>query len=97
MREAASKTGNYRLTSATLYATVEPCAMCSGAALHARVARVVFGASDPKAGAMGSLYCLHDDPRLNHRMAVTGGVLAEESAKLLSAFFESRRAPHSSA
>ena len=97
LREAASKTGNYRLTSATLYATVEPCAMCSGAALHARLARVVFGASDPKAGAMGSLYCLHDDPRLNHRMAVTGGVLAEESAKLLSAFFESRRAPHSSA
>ena len=97
LRAAGLETGNYRLTGATLYATVEPCAMCSGAALHARVARVVFGASDPKAGAMGSLYCLHDDPRLNHRMAVTGGVLAEESAKLLSAFFESRRAPHSSA
>jgi len=91
LREAASKAGNYRLTAATLYATVEPCAMCSGAALQARVARVVFGAPDPKAGAMGSVHRLHDDPRLNHRMAVTGGVLAGDSAKLLSEFFETRR------
>jgi tRNA(adenine34) deaminase len=91
LRAAARQVGNYRLTGATLYATVEPCAMCAGAALQARVARVVFGASDPKAGAVGSLYRLHDDPRLNHRMTVSGGVLANECAALLSAFFERRR------
>ncbi len=91
LREAGRKVGNYRLTGATLYATVEPCAMCSGAALHARVARLVFGAADPKAGAVGSLYRLHDDARLNHRMAVTGGVLGSECAALVTAFFERRR------
>jgi tRNA(adenine34) deaminase len=91
LRAAGEKRGNYRLGGATLYATVEPCAMCCGAALHARVARVVYGARDPKAGAAESLYRLLDDARLNHRAAVTGGVLADEAARLLSTFFESRR------
>jgi tRNA(adenine34) deaminase len=91
LRAAGEKLGNYRLAGATLYATVEPCPMCCGAALHARVARVVYGAADPKAGAVVSLYRLLDDARLNHRAAVTGGVLAGEAARLLSAFFETRR------
>jgi tRNA(adenine34) deaminase len=91
LREAALKAGNYRLRGATLYATVEPCAMCCGAALHARVARVVFGAPDAKAGAAASLYRLLEDPRLNHRAEVRGGVLGEECAALLREFFESRR------
>ena len=91
LRAAGEKRGNYRLGGATLYATIEPCAMCCGAALHARVTRVVYGARDPKAGAVESLYHLLDDARLNHRAAATGGVLAEEAARLLSAFFESRR------
>ena len=91
LRAAGEKQGNYRLAGATLYATVEPCAMCCGAALHARVARVVYGARDPKAGAVESLYGLLDDARLNHRAATTGGVLADEAARLLSAFFESKR------
>jgi tRNA(adenine34) deaminase len=91
LRAAGEKYGNYRLGGATLYATVEPCAMCCGAALHARVARVVYGARDPKAGAVESLYRLLDDARLNHRAATTGGVLADEAAQLLSAFFERRR------
>ena len=91
LREAGTKTGNYRLTGATLYATIEPCAMCCGAALHARVARVVYGADDPKAGAVASLYRLLDDARLNHRATATGGVLADDCAKMLSAFFAERR------
>ena len=91
LRRAASACGNYRLTGATLYATVEPCAMCAGAALQARVARLVYGARDAKAGAVESLFRLLDDPRLNHRVAVTAGVLAGESAALLSEFFETRR------
>jgi tRNA(adenine34) deaminase len=91
LRAAGEKRGNYRLAGATLYATVEPCAMCCGAALHARVARVVYGAPDPKAGAVESLYRLLDDARLNHRAATTGGVLADEAARLLSVFFETRR------
>ena len=91
LRAAAVGAGNYRLTKATLYATVEPCAMCCGAALQARVARVVYGARDPKAGAVESLYRLLDDRRLNHRVAVTGGVLARECGGLLSEFFDTRR------
>src|SRR5262249_14675960 len=91
LREAARKLENYRLTGATLYATVEPCVMCTGAALHARVARLVFGAPDPKAGATGSLYRLHDDSRLNHRIDVSGGVLAGECAAILTEFFETKR------
>ncbi len=91
LREAGRKVGNYRLTGATLYATVEPCAMCCGAALQARVARVVYGARDPKAGVVESLYRLLADERFNHRIEVTGGVLADESAALLRAFFETKR------
>ena len=91
IRAAAESVGNYRLTGATLYATVEPCPMCCGAVLHARIGRVVYGAQDPKAGAVESLYRLLDDPRLNHRVATTGGVLAGEAARLLSGFFEMRR------
>ena len=91
LRMAAEKRGNYRLTGATLYATIEPCPMCCGAALHARVARVVYGARDPKAGAVESLYRLLDDARLNHRAAAAGGVLADEAARLLGAFFEAKR------
>ena len=91
LRAAAEKRGNYRLAGATLYATIEPCAMCCGAALHARVARVVYGAPDAKAGAVESLYRLLEDARLNHRATTTGNVLAAEAAALLSAFFETRR------
>jgi len=91
LREAARKRGNYRLAGATLYATVEPCPMCCGAILHARVARVVYGALDPKAGAVESLYRLLDDARLNHRVATHGGVLAPEAARLLKTFFEAKR------
>ena len=91
LRDAARTRGNYRLTGATLYATVEPCPMCCGAILHARVARVVYGAADPKAGAVESLYRLLDDARLNHRVVARGGVLAGEAARLLRAFFEAKR------
>jgi tRNA(adenine34) deaminase len=91
LREAGQKRANYRLAGATLYATVEPCVMCCGAALHARVARVVFGALDPKAGGVTSLYRLLEDARLNHRAVALGGVLATESVELLRRFFETRR------
>jgi tRNA(adenine34) deaminase len=91
LREAAAKVGNYRLTGATLYATVEPCVMCCGAAVNARITRVVYGARDPKAGAVESLYRLLDDARLNHRVEAVGGVLADESATLLREFFDRRR------
>lgn len=91
LREAGRKTGNYRLAGATLYATVEPCLMCCGAAIHARVARIVYGARDPKGGAVESLYRVLDDPRLNHRVAWTRGVLAAEAAGALARFFETRR------
>lgn len=96
LRAAARARGNYRLTGATLYATVEPCSMCCGAALHARIGRVVYGAADPKAGAVESLYRLLDDPRLNHRVATLGGVRAREAAELLTTFFAARRSPASS-
>lgn len=91
IREAGRKMGNYRLAGATLYATVEPCVMCCGAILHARVERVVFGAADPKAGGVVSLYRLLEDARQNHVTAVTGGVLAEEGGALLKEFFRTRR------
>jgi tRNA(adenine34) deaminase len=91
LRAAAREVGNYRLTGATLYATVEPCPMCCGAALHARVARLVYGAADPKAGAVQSLHRLLDDPRLNHRIEVEAGVRAAECGARLSEFFRSRR------
>ena len=91
IREAAKVAGTWRLDRATLYATVEPCAMCAGAAVNARIARIVFGCADPKAGYCGTLGNIPQDPRLNHRCAVEGGVLAEESAELLRLFFQARR------
>ena len=91
LREAGRKTGNYRLTGATLYVTVEPCPMCCGAVLQARLARVVYCAADPKAGAVESLYRLLDDSRLNHRVEAVGGVLGGECEALLTEFFETKR------
>ena len=91
LREAGRKLGNYRLTGAWLYVTVEPCPMCCGAALQARVARVVYGAADPKAGAVESLYRLLDDSRVNHRVEAVGGVLGGECAAVLREFFETKR------
>ena len=89
--QAARALGAWRLSGVTLYVTLEPCAMCAGAVIQSRIARVVFGASDPKAGAVGSLYNLLSDARHNHRPEFRGGVLAEESAQRLSAFFKARR------
>jgi len=83
--------GNYRLPGCTLYVTLEPCAMCAGAMMHARLARVVFGASDPKTGACGSVLNLFAEPRLNHHTEIQGGVLAEECGTMLSGFFAERR------
>ena len=91
LRAAASKLQNYRLGDCTLYATLEPCAMCMGAVLNARVSRVVFGAWDAKAGACGSVIDLPREPRLAHRLDVFGGVCSDESAALLRQFFERRR------
>jgi tRNA(adenine34) deaminase len=91
LREAARVTGTWRVLDAVLYVTLEPCAMCAGAVVLARVPRVVYGASDPKAGACGSVLDVLGEPRLNHRPEVAGGLLAEECAELLSAFFSSRR------
>jgi len=92
LRAAAIATGNHRLTDAVLYVTVEPCVMCMGAALHARVARLVYGCADPKGGAAGSLFDLATDPRLNHRIAVTAGVGEEACRALVQDFFRTRRA-----
>jgi len=91
VRVAARAQGDFRLEGTTLYVTLEPCAMCTGAVVLARVPRVVYGAADPKAGMAGSLGNLLQDPRLNHRCLVTPGVLAEASAELLRAFFKERR------
>ncbi len=91
LRAAASALRNYRLTGATLYVTLEPCVMCVGAMFHARIGRVVFGASDPKAGAAGSIVDLFKNERLNHHAQIQGGVLASECGALLSRFFASRR------
>ena len=92
LRDAAARVGNYRLTGATLYCTVEPCVMCAGAALHARVGRVVFGAFDPKVGAVGRIAALREaGAGFNHRFEAVGGVLAEESSRLLVSFFRERR------
>ncbi|MCC7384927.1 MAG: tRNA adenosine(34) deaminase TadA [Deltaproteobacteria bacterium] len=92
LREAARKLGRWRLFGATLYVTLEPCAMCAGALVNARVERLVYGADDPKAGAIRSLFAIADDARLNHRVAVTPGVLAEDASALLKRFFRERRA-----
>jgi tRNA(adenine34) deaminase len=91
MRDAAARVGNYRLAGCELFVTLEPCVMCSGAMMHARIARVIFGASDPKTGACGSVINLFDDARLNHHAAVRGGVLAGEAVRLLQTFFSARR------
>jgi tRNA(adenine34) deaminase len=92
MRAAASVLGNYRLTECTLFVTLEPCAMCAGAIMHARIARLVFGAADPKTGACGSVINLFAEERLNHHTAVEGGLMAEQCGLLLSSFFRDRRA-----
>lgn len=91
MRDAAKYLSNYRLVDCTLYVTLEPCAMCAGAIQHARIARLVFGASDPKTGACGSVINLMAEERLNHHTEVTGGILATECGSLLSQFFAGRR------
>ena len=91
LRAAAAAVGNYRLAGCTLYVTLEPCAMCAGAMIHARLDRLVFAASDPKAGAAGSVLGVVNHPQLNHQMAVEQGALAEESAELLRRFFRERR------
>jgi tRNA(adenine34) deaminase len=91
MRDAAQYLGNYRLVGCSLYVTLEPCAMCSGAIQHARIARLVYGASDPKTGACGSVVDLMSEPKLNHHTEVTGGVMAEACGAILSAFFAGRR------
>ncbi len=95
LRDAAARLGNYRLDDCTLYVTLEPCTMCSGAMLHARLARVVFGAYDPKTGACGSVLDVGSVPKLNHHTSVTGGVLAEPCGELLRRFFRERRAKES--
>jgi tRNA(adenine34) deaminase len=91
LRAAAARIGNYRLPGSTLYVTLEPCPMCAGAMVHARVARVVFGAADPRAGAAGTAFALLQAAALNHRAEVTGGMLAEECGMLLREFFRTRR------
>ena len=91
LRRAAAAEGNYRLAGVTLYVTIEPCLMCAGALIHARVSRLVFGASDPKGGAVVSLYGVLQDARLNHRVEVTGGVLREACSEILSRFFREKR------
>ena len=92
LRAAARALGNYRLNGATLYVTLEPCAMCAGAMIHARIERLVFGASDPKAGACGSVLSVLNHPQLNHQIEIGQGVLAAECGELLRSFFRERRA-----
>lgn len=91
LRDAAQRQHNYRLPGAVLYVTLEPCVMCVGAIMHARIARVVYGATDPKTGAAGSMFSLLDSAQFNHRVAVTRGVLAEVCGNVLRNFFQSRR------
>ena len=92
LRDASQHLSNYRLTGCDLYVTLEPCCMCVGAIMHARISHVIFGAADPKTGACGSVVDLFSEARLNHHAEVTGGVLADESAQLLKEFFARRRA-----
>lgn len=91
MRDAAKTLGNYRLIGCTLYVTLEPCAMCCGAIQHARIAHLVYGASDPKTGACGSVINLMAEPRLNHHTTISGGLMAEQCGSVLSSFFAKRR------
>lgn len=91
LRQAGIRLGNHRLTGCTIYSTIEPCAMCAGAMVHARLARLVYGASDPKAGAAGSVLEVLNHPRLNHKVQITAGVLEAECSSLLREFFQERR------
>ena len=91
LRAAASRVGNYRLTGATMYVTIEPCLMCVGALVHARVGTVVFGATEPKAGALVSMTRAHELPNLNHKLQIEAGVLEDECRALMQGFFQSRR------
>lgn len=91
MRQACARMKNYRLSGATLVVTVEPCLMCVGAMIHARIGTVVYGAPEPRAGALGSAIAAHETPGLNHRLAVVGGVRADECRALMQAFFKDRR------
>jgi len=91
IRKAAARCGNYRLTGATLYVTIEPCQMCVGAMVHARIGRLVYGTREPKAGAIDSVMRAHEHPALNHRMTATGGVLDEDCRALMQRFFQGRR------
>ena len=91
MRAAGKKIGNYRLLNTTMYVTIEPCVMCAGAMIHARIDRLVYGASDPKTGGVVSRYQVGGDGKLNHQLNVKGGVLTEECAELLTAFFKKKR------
>lgn len=91
LRQAASRVGNHRLAGAVMFATIEPCAMCAGAMIHARLQRLVYGASDPKAGAAGSVLEVINHPRLNHQMVVTSGVLADQCSEILQEFFRKKR------
>ena len=91
LRDAAARLGNYRLPGCTLYVTLEPCVMCSGAIMHARIARVVYGARDPKTGVAGSVLDLFAETRLNHHATIEGGLLADECGRMLSSFFAARR------
>ena len=93
MRTAGKNIGNYRLLNTTIYVTIEPCVMCAGAMIHARVGRLVYGASDPKTGGVVSCYQVGGDGKLNHQLNIEGGVLAEECAELLSSFFKKKREP----
>jgi tRNA(adenine34) deaminase len=93
LRDAALHLNNYRLTGCELYTTLEPCSMCAGAIIHARIARLVYGAADPKAGAAGSVLDVINHPKLNHQLKVAGGVMADECGELLRAFFRERRLP----
>jgi tRNA(adenine34) deaminase len=93
LRAAAQYLNNYRLTGCELYTTLEPCSMCSGAIIHARIARLVYGTPDPKAGAAGSVLAVINHPQLNHQMEVTTGILADECGELLRNFFRERRQP----
>lgn len=91
LRIAATRVGNYRLTGTTVYTTIEPCAMCAGALVNARVARLVFGAADERFGAVRTLFRICDDDRLNHRLEITGGILEENCRRLIQDFFKERR------
>lgn len=91
LRQAAARVGNHRLVGCTMIATIEPCSMCAGALIHARIARLVFGANDPKAGAAGSTIHIINHPSLNHRLEVTAGVLADRCSEILQNFFRKKR------